>query len=274
MPYKHAHYYVGAVLLVILAGFWTSYFSVIRTSPFAFHFHAFASTSWLLLLIAQSVAIHRRHHAFHRTMGKASFALFPALIVGFVLIINVSAARYASGDDPFMNALGPAFVVGLGLAMAAYLTLYYNALRHRRNVKLHAGYLLATPVILFESPFGRVIGEYLPWMNVIGSEGPRAVLDGIAISNALMIAFVLALYFRDRRHGAPWLVAAGFMAFQTWAMWTAHAWPVVREAFLAYAGLPAPLTVLAGALAAIAVTWAGWQNGKPASRTPAGALLA
>lgn len=274
MPYKHAHYFVGVVLLVILTGFWTSYFSVIGRAPFAFHFHAFASTSWLLLLIAQSVAIHRRHNALHRTMGKASFALFPVLIVGFVLIINVSAQRYAAGDDPFMNVLGPAFVVGLGIAMVAYLTLYYQALRHRRNVKLHAGYLLATPIILFESPFGRVIGEYLPWMNVIGSEGPRAVLDGIAISNAMMIAFVLALYFRDRKHGAPWLVAAGFMTFQTVAMWTAHRWPLVDEGFVAYAGLPAPLTILSGALLAIAVTWAGWQNGKPARRIPVGALPA
>lgn len=274
MPYKHAHYWVGAVLLVILAGFWASYFSVIGAAPFAFHFHAAASTTWLLLLIAQSVAIHRRRNALHRTMGKASFALFPVLIVGFVLIINVSAGRYAAAESPFIMALGPAFVVGLGIAMIAYLTLYYNALRHRRTVKLHAGYLLATPVILFESPFGRVIAEYLPWLNVIGSEGPRAVLDGIVISNAMMLALVLVLYFRDRKHGAPWLVTAGFVTFQSVAMWTAHAWPGVGDAFRAYAALPPALTILAGALLAIAVTWAGWQNGKPASRTPVGALPA
>jgi hypothetical protein len=100
------------------------------------------------------------------------------------------------------------------------------------------------------------------------------VFDGIVISNAMMLALVLALYWRDRKHGAPWLVTAGFVAFQSVAMWTAHAWPGVGDAFRAYAALPEGLTILAGALAAIAVTWAGWQNGKSASRAPAGALPA
>ena len=56
---------------------------------------------------------------------------------------------------------------------------FYLALKHRRNVKLHAGYMLATPLILFESPFSRVIDAHLPWLNVIGSEGPQALLDTI-----------------------------------------------------------------------------------------------
>ena len=33
MPYRHAHWYVGFVLLVILAGFWASYWSAINAVP-------------------------------------------------------------------------------------------------------------------------------------------------------------------------------------------------------------------------------------------------
>ena len=34
----------------------------------------------------------------------------------------------------------------------------------------------------------------------------RGLLDTIVVSNALVTAFALAVYFRDRKHGAPWLV--------------------------------------------------------------------
>lgn len=262
MPYRYAHYFVGFVLLVTVAGFWASYFTRIGGVPPAFHVHAFSATSWLLLLISQSLTIHRRQPGVHRLMGRASFVLFPLLIAGFVMIINVTVERYMAAESPFVMTLGPSFGVGMVVAIAAYLTLFYGALRHRGNIRLHAGYMLATPLILFESPFSRVMGEFFPWMNFIGSEGPREVLDTIVISDGMVALFALALYARDRRNGAPWLIAAGFVTFQAFAMFTASGWPLLEHAFTAYASIPPALTILAGVLAAAATGWAGWEKGK------------
>lgn len=262
MPYRHAHWFVGFVLLVIMAGFWASYFGVDRPIPIAFHVHAISAMTWLTLLIAQHLTIQRRAHALHSLMGRASFALFPFLILGFVMIINISAQRYASGGDPFTEMLGPAFGIGMAVAIAAYLTLYTLALRNRRNIRLHAGYMLATPLILFESPFSRVIDSFLPWMNIIGSEGPRAVLDTIVIADGLAILFALGLYAMNRKHGAPWLVAAGFMAAQAVLMWTAPDMPVIGTVFAAYAAIPPAVTMALGVAAGGAAAWFGWQSGK------------
>ncbi len=262
MPYRHAHYFVGFVLLVTVAGFWASYFTRIGGVPLAFHVHAFSATSWLLLLIVQSLTIQNRQAGFHRLMGRASFALFPLLIAGFVMIINVSAQRYAAAESPFITALGPAFGIGMVVAIAAYLVLFYGALRYRANIRLHAGYMLATPLILFESPFSRMMDQFFPWMNFIGSDGPREVLDTIVISDGMVALFALAIYARDRRHGAPWLIAAGFVLFQAFAMFTASGWPLLDEAFTAYAMVPPAATIMAGVLAAAATGWAGWQRGK------------
>lgn len=267
MPYRHAHYYVGAVLLVIVAGFWASYFSVVRgPMPLAFHVHAISSMTWLGLLIAQHVAIQRRANALHRVMGKASFALFPFLILGFVMIFDVTAQRYAGQENPFILYLGPSFGIGMLIAIAAYLTLFYLALKHRRNVKLHAGYMLATPMILFESPFSRMIDAFFPWLNVIGSEGPHAVLDTIAISDGMMIALALVLYARNRKHGAPWLVAAFFMALQAVVMWVAPWIPGLGSGLAAYALIPETATIALGLAAGGAAGWFGWQAGKPPAR--------
>lgn len=269
MPYRHAHYFVGAVLLVIVGGFWATYFSVVARVPLAFHVHAVSSMTWLALLIAQHVAIHRRSNALHRVMGKASFALFPFLILGFVMIIDVSAQAYARAANPFILYNGPAFGAGMVTAIAAYITLFYLALRNRRKVKLHAGYMLATPLILFESPFSRLADATIPWINVIRSGGFHEVLDMIAISNGLAIAFALVLYFRDRKNGAPWLVASAFMALQSVVMWFAPSIPGLGPLFAAYATIPQGVMLAMGLAAGAATAWLGWEAGKAARKSRA-----
>ncbi len=266
MPYRHGHLFVGFVLLVTVSGFWASYFRLIGEVPLAFHVHAFSATSWMLLLIVQSIAIHRRHNAFHKLAGLASFGLFPLLICGFVMIINVSAVRYVTNENPFTMVVGPSFGIGMLIAIAAYLTLFYNALRHRKNIRLHAGYMLATPLILFESPFSRLMDQAFPWMNFIGSEGPQAVLDTIAISDGIAVIFAMTLYFMDRRHGAPWLVASGFMTAQAVVMWFAPSVPQLDDLFRLYGAIPQPLTLLAGIMAAVLAGYLGWQHGGSANR--------
>jgi len=259
VPYRLGHYYVGFVLLVIVTGFWASYFAPLRSPmPLAFHVHAVTASSWLLLLIAQSVVIHQRKNALHKVMGKASFALFPLLILGFTMIINVSADRFAARESEFIAYLGPSFGIGMTVAIAAYLTLFYQSLRQRRNARLHAGYLLATPMILFESPFSRAMSQYFPWMNVIGSEGPRELLDTIVVSNVLVSAFALVLYLRDRRNGAPWLVAIGFMTVESAVMWFAPDLPVLADMFAAYARVPHWISLAGALLAGAAVGYLGW----------------
>jgi hypothetical protein len=270
MPYRYAPYFVGFVLLVIMAGFWASYFAAQRAIPIAFHVHAVSSMIWLALLIVQQVAVQRRAVELHRILGKASFVLFPFLIFGFVMIINRAASRFAVREDAEIAALGPAFGVGMGVAIAAYLTLFFLALKHRRNVKLHAGYMLATPLILFESPFSRVMGNFLPWMNVIGSDYPYVILDTIMISNMLAIAFALVVYARNRKHGAPWLVAAGFIMLQSLTMWFAPDVPLISRAFAVYAAVPPGITLALGVAAGAAAAWIGWGAGKaPPRRTAA-----
>jgi hypothetical protein len=271
MPYRYAHYFVGSVLLVIMIGFWASYFAVTGPIPLAFHVHAISSMTWLALLIVQHVTIQRRANGFHRQMGRASFVLFPFLILGFMMIINVTAGSYVAADPGDGTLfLGPAFGIAMGIAIAAYLTLFYLALKHRRNLKLHAGYMLATPLILFESPFSRVMDLYLPWMNIINSEGPRYVLDTIVISDGLAILFALALYAMNRKHGAPWLIASGFMALQAVATWFAPDMPLIGSAFGAYASVPPAITLALGVAAGAATAWLGWEAGKPQpKRAPA-----
>ena len=219
MPYRHAHYFVALTLLVIVAGFWESYFKPLGGAPLAFHVHAFTAMAWVLLLLFQHWSIHSRRRNLHKTAGLASLALFPFLIVGFVMIINVSAASFIESEQRGTFSLAPSFGLSMVFAIIAYLVLYYQALRHRRNVKLHAGYMLTTPLVLFESPFSRIILAHLPFLVFTDSDFPQRVLDAIVIAMSMAIAFAIVLYLRDRRFGTPFLVAAMLMTMQAVTMY-------------------------------------------------------
>lgn len=260
MPYRHANYFVGFVLLVIIIGFWESYFMPINDVPSAFHVHAFTAITWVLLLMVQIWAIHNRRRDLHKIGGMLSLFLFPFVIVGFMMIINVSAAGYVANESPVARFLGPSFGLAMMFAVLAYLTLFYQALKNRRNVRLHAGYMLATPLILFESPFSRIILSDLPFLMFTESEFPQRILDAIVIAIGISIVFALVLYLRDRKSGIPFLVAAIFLFAESVAMYVGTNIEWVRQGFEAYARIPTALTLLVGFLLGATISWLGWRS--------------
>ena len=145
-------------------------------------------------------------------------------------------------------------------AIIAYLVVYFQALRHRRNVRLHAGYMLTTPLILFESPFSRIILAHLPFLVFTDSDFPQRILDAIVIAMSMSIAFAVVLYLRDRRFGTPFLVAAGLMTMQAIAMYFGAHLEWVKTGFRAYAAIPESVTIVAGFALGAAVAWSGYRR--------------
>ncbi|MCX9147546.1 hypothetical protein [Erythrobacter sp. WG] len=261
MPYRHAPWFVGALLLVIAAGFGSSYFRAAGPLPLAFHLHAISVIAWLALLIGQHIAVGRRAHVLHSILGRASFGLFPVLIAGFAMGIDIVA-----GVEPTMPAPGPAAGLGMAAAIPAHLTLFYLALKHRRNIMLHAGYMLAAPLILFVSLCGEVIAQVTPWLTVIGGEGPRDALDMMLATGGLAMLFALGLCAANRKYAAPWLVGAGFIGLQTAVMWAAPKVPALGQAVAAPGSVPSAVTGALGAAAGAAAAWFGWRAGKLSPR--------
>lgn len=261
MPYRYAQYFVGSMFLVVLVGFWSSYWAPIGTVPLAFHIHALTAMTWLALLMVQILSIQRRQNGLHKQMGLASLALFPMLIGGLALIADLSLQRFAPGVSAGARYNAGSFVIGTYIAMIAYITLFYLALKHRRTMPLHAGYMLATPVIMFESPFSRVMGEHLPWLNLINSEGPHGVQDTILTGDVIAAGFALVMYLMHRKHGAPWLVTIFFTLFQGVVMWTAPLFPQLDGPMRALAQIPLPVTLSAALAAGALAGWLGWRAG-------------
>jgi hypothetical protein len=257
------------VLAVIAVGFWPSYFAKVGGAPWQFHAHGVASSLWVVLVATQSWTAHNKQLPLHRAAGKTSLMLFPFLIAGLFAIIDITAKGYVAGEGPLRALLGSNFLIGMAVAAAAYVTLYYRALKYRRKVWLHSGYLLGTPIILFESPFSRILSEYVPLFAIAGPQDFGKLIPTILAADALALAFCLAVAWRFGERARPFLVTAGFVALQmaTMGLMGGAAW---LWSLLRWIGeVPSLAVVATGFAIGAATSWAGWQAGKrPVLRTP------
>lgn len=262
MPYRHAPYYILVCIIVIAAGFWPSYFARWNDVPWQFHAHGVAASIWVLMVLFQSWAVHKEQLPLHRAVGKSSLILFPFLIGGLAAIIDLTGKMVVTESDPVRTMFGSSFVVGLALAIGAYVVLFYNALRHRRKVWLHSGYMLATPLILFESPFGRVLNQFMPGFAIRGPEDLHLIMPAILWSMAIELVIVAALWFQFREKATPFLVAGVFIVAQMVTMGLLANSPILMPVLTAIGNAPSAAIVLIGFAIGTATSWAGWQAGK------------
>ncbi len=262
MPYPRAHFYVLAVIAVIVAGFWGSYFAPFLHVPWQFHAHGVAASIWVLMVAAQSWTAHHKQLPLHRAVGKSSLLLFPFLIGGLAAIIDLTAKGYVAGDHPVRVMFGGPFLIGLAIAIAAYVTVYYRALKYRRKVWIHSGYMLTTPLILFESPFGRILNMYMPGLQIRGPEDLHLIMPAILWSMAIELAIVAAIWLKYREKATPFLVAGAFIAAQMLTMGPLGETAWFKSLLVMLGHAPSAAVVGAGFALGALTSWAGWIAGK------------
>ena len=169
---------------------------------------------------------------------------------------------------------GGQFLIGLALAIAAYVVLYYRALKYRRKVWLHSGYMLATPLILFESPFSRVLGMVVPGLAIRGPEDFDRLIPSIEWGMAAELAIIAVLWCRFRDKASPFLVAGAFIVAQMLTMGLMSDNALLESLLVALAQVPSAAVVLAGMAIGAATSWAGWQAGKRPVAPVGGAVQA
>lgn len=259
MPYPRAHYYVALVFLVTIVAFWPSYFGVFGDSPLAFHVHGITASAWVVLVAFQSWSIHFRRNSLHRKSGLASLVILPLLTGSLVMIANVSAARYSEGGA-YDNFVGPIFGYATAPALLAYLVLFAQALRHRRQVYLHAGYMLGTVFFLWEPAASRLLVGFVPQMAIGGPEDAHKAAHAIALGIVLPLLLAIYLYLRNRKLGMPFLVVGVLLAVQIAGIYWIADTEVWRQFFGWYAKLPATITVGSGVLLGVLAAWYGWRH--------------
>ena len=263
MPYRYAWLFIVALIATTVFAFWRSYFGALSMAPIGFHVHGVTATWWMLLLLAQSWTAHRGQIRLHRAVGRATFVAVPLFAAGAMGVIHSMAVGTAN-DDPLYAIWGASLGFIDALAFGALLYAASMALRHRRDVRLHAGYMLSTALPLLGPVLGRAINRTVPGLIIHGPRDFRLFGAGVQLANLIAGIVALWLWRRDPRKGRPWAVALGVIVAQMAAFETLAATSAWRAAFLALATLPLTVVMTFGLVAGAAAVWIGWSA--PAKR--------
>lgn len=208
--YNNLGYWFLLLILLVFAGFYTTYFSVIfqPTAPL-FHLHFALMAIWIAMLIVQPFLIKYKKRSIHRTLGKVSYVLVPVTLITSFLVIRFSYYRFTGklrqeaslgiiqlNNDQISNEA--ASVQAIALYWFLMFTLFYVlAVINRRKSAIHARYMVATALSLLGPTVDRIIFFVFKLEKLPG---------GIPVETAafLLADFVLALLlWQDYVKGRP-----------------------------------------------------------------------
>lgn len=269
MPYRRAWLFIAALIAATVFAFWRSYFGKLASSPAGFHIHGITASLWMLLLLAQSWTPHRGQMAVHRLTGRATFVAMPLFAAGAMAVMHSMAVATVAGDPFYALWGGPLGLLDL-LAFGAVLYAAGMALRHRRAVRLHAGYMLSTALPLVSPVMGRVFNQTVPGITIRGPHDFPVFGWGVQLANLLVAVTAFWLWRRDQKHGRPWAVALAVIVVQIAAFETLGATNAWVAGFRAFAAVPLELALAIGLAAGAATVVLGWVSGsKRAQARPA-----
>lgn len=147
--YRYLGYFMLLLIPLIAAAFHKSYGSKFPTfepgyDPFI-HVHAALATIWVALLIVQPFLIANKKLAWHRTIGKASYVLFPLLILSFVpaWIKIIHSGAY----ENLFFSLGDFILLVLFFSLSIF---------NRKITSKHMRFMIAAVLVLLGPTLGRI----------------------------------------------------------------------------------------------------------------------
>ncbi|OOG74928.1 hypothetical protein [Algoriphagus sp. A40] len=184
--YKNSHYLFIAVLLMVFAGFFKTYFvkfPFFEGFTVALHFHGIMVLLWLGMLIVQPILIKRNKLAIHRKVGKLSYLIFPLMVVSMIILIRINFMR----NIPVPEGALDTNLIGIA-DMTFFIPCYALAMYFRKNTAYHSRLMVLSVLPFINPALGR-----------LGLPGP-----------ILAIAIMIGLLIYEKKHNKvylPYLIA-------------------------------------------------------------------
>ena len=207
--YKRSAIYLIAFFGVAVLAFWNSYYSILgQKMTFYIHFHGIFMTLWVLLLIAQAYLIRIKKYNIHNALGKASYLIFPILILSTFLLIHDTIRKSDVVD------MGTYFSTALMINGTLVLVIIYSlGIFYRKDRLTHARYMICTIFPLFTPLTDRIIYKYVQGLIQFAptAEGmPLVPFYGYAMADLLVIGLAIWDWRVHKRKGV-FLIVLGLL---------------------------------------------------------------
>lgn len=219
---------VGALLPLLVLGFWPRYFADLTQPRPAIHWHAALAYLWVAVLVCQALLVGRGMLRWHRFIGWAALGLAAALVWTSLGVARAFARAGPLDADRLQNLALP---VGGLLVFAVAVAM---AIRHRRNRDLHARWMAVTALGLAGAALHRVFLFYIP-----GFGTPMWAGHGCLLVLEATCAVTLAYEADQGRVRPPFAVALGMLTANHAVFAVAPTSTVWRTAAESLAALPA-----------------------------------
>lgn len=188
--FRHSYIYFIIFFLLMVWGFWYTYFTRIREQEnFRMHAHGAALITWCLMLIIQPYLIRLKNTKLHRAIGKFSYVLVPVLI-----FTTIDLLRFKLQNVPKPGNLDYFFIALVINALFVFLVIYALAIYHRRNSTIHARYMICTAFPMFTPITDRIISIHFPsWLAYAPKidEVPIAPVYGFLLADLLLVGLCI-----------------------------------------------------------------------------------
>jgi hypothetical protein len=189
------------ILITVFVGFARTYFLAgVFHAPLPnllIHIHGAAFSSWILLLITQTLLVSAGRVDIHRRLGLFGFGLACLMVILGILAASNSLARGfappGSGFDPRTF-----YAIPIG-GMIIFATLIFFAYRARFNPAAHKRLIMIATIALLDAPTGR------PPFTVITA---RPFFDSTFIFLFLLLLIAYDLWSTGKVHRATVWAAA------------------------------------------------------------------
>ena len=164
-------YYFIFLLLISIAGFYKTYlvkFPNFEGFTFVHHFHGAVMLTWILMLIAQPVFIRTKKLKWHRIVGKASYFIFPLLVLSFFLVARASYFRNIKADGEIQVLAG----MTSGIPDMFFISILYGlGIYYKKKTSYHLRFFASIGLMILGPGLGRFLIVFcgLPPMIAIPS---------------------------------------------------------------------------------------------------------
>ena len=190
--YNNSQYLFIGLAIICFFGFYKTYFGSLTSfssTKFVIHCHAITVTLWLFILIIQPILIAQKKIVQHKFLGRLTYYLFPFVIIFMLLMEKSLYQKLELGHSPHQNNLAGLFAPFTNTFPFALF--YLLALKYKKNVRVHARYMVGTGLMLLSSALWRIFNR---WFNLdIGSSFEYALF--------ITLFVILALIIYDRLKG-------------------------------------------------------------------------
>ncbi|MCX6205790.1 MAG: hypothetical protein NTZ19_06030 [Bacteroidetes bacterium] len=151
-------YFFIFLLFISFAGFYKTYlikFPNFDGFTWAHHFHGAVMLTWIFILIAQPIFIRTNRIKWHRFVGKASYFVFPLLLLSFFLVAREGYLRNIKtiGETEALASMGFS-----GIPDMFYISILYGlGIYYKKKTSYHLRFFACIGLLILGPGLGRFL---------------------------------------------------------------------------------------------------------------------